>query len=233
VLAPPSPTLEESALERADVGGELDLHVQTVHLRQLLDWMFGVCEDLWLQDATYALSARLLGRVLSARKTPLARLQLTGAVCLLLAAKIVEPAPPPLSQLTTDFSGGVFTSPQVVEEEVVILRLLEWRCQLPDPLSFLVRLQPSASGRRAFERARYLCFVATMCPECIGARAVLVARACLEAAERSVKGQSLAAGETDTAALRAALELAALDGGAQFPDLALAFAPIHGDMFGT
>jgi hypothetical protein len=152
-------------------------------LSKALDWMYGVCDDATLNDATFMLGSRLLLRYLSKRVVHRARLQLTTAVCLVLAAKVHEVFPVTLSKAACEYTANAYTLAEALLHEVEVLRELGWAVTPPTPLDFLARFRPMES-EGVWLTATYVCVVSAFVIDTHAVPAEQVAAACYWAAVR-------------------------------------------------
>lgn len=147
------------------------------------DWLYGVCKDERLEEASFLLATRLLTQSLAARSVPIRNLQLTAAVSLSLASKVTDVHPPSLSDLaqlyTTDPASRIFTYSmrQAMAEEWAVLRSLNFRALVPTPLEYLTRFE-ALGPPEVYTGARYACLVSVFARETHAMRVDSVAAAC-------------------------------------------------------
>lgn len=103
----------------------------------LLDWLVEVCEVYRLHRETFYLAVDFLDRYLSVTTDmPKDRLQLIGVSCLFIGAKIEEIYPPKLHEFAY-VTDGACTEDQILEMELVILKVLNWGLSPMTPNSWL------------------------------------------------------------------------------------------------
>ncbi|KIO30129.1 hypothetical protein M407DRAFT_55418, partial [Tulasnella calospora MUT 4182] len=105
----------------------------------LADWMMKVHSTFRLLPETYWLAMNLLDRFLSRRTVTLAKAQLLGTSCLIIASKFTEIVVP-----STKTWAAVSLDPVGVNDlyvaERYILKTLEYKISPPNPLDFLRRI---------------------------------------------------------------------------------------------
>lgn len=126
----------------------------TPHMRAVLvDWMREVSAEHRLHDETYFLSVRLVDRLLSAVPVPRKELQLVGAACVLLSAKLEEIHSLPIQNFEF-LCDKLYTRQQFVTMESVILRKLDYQMHSPHIYTMLGEV---LSHINASDRVRYIC----------------------------------------------------------------------------
>lgn len=125
----------------------------------LVDWMREVGVEHRVNVETYFISVRLLDRMLAIVPVPRKELQLVGAACLLLAAKLEEVHPLPIRGFEV-LCDHLYTRAQFITMETVIMRKLNFKCHSPTMATYAVELlnlidAPSAV-RFAVEYALFL-----------------------------------------------------------------------------
>ncbi|XP_037580058.1 G1/S-specific cyclin-D2 [Dermacentor silvarum] len=98
----------------------------SVNMRRIVGrWMLEVCEVEQCRPEVYPLAMNCLDRFLSVRPVRKCQLQLTGAVCMLLASKFRQTKPLSLERLSmfTDYS---VTREELKDWELVVVSTLKW-----------------------------------------------------------------------------------------------------------
>ncbi|XP_048779735.1 G1/S-specific cyclin-E-like [Ostrea edulis] len=92
----------------------------------LLDWIIEVCEVYRLHRETFYLSVDFIDRFLSTTKNVMKhQLQLVGITALFIAAKLEEIYPPKLAEFAY-VTDGACSETEILEQELVILKELNW-----------------------------------------------------------------------------------------------------------
>ncbi|THH00053.1 hypothetical protein EW026_g2423 [Hermanssonia centrifuga] len=141
----PNPNYMNTQKELAwNMRGILADHIIQVHMRFRL-----IPETLYL-------AVNIIDRFLSHRVVSLAKLQLVGATCLLIAAKVEEIVSPAVSAFST-YAEGAYTEAEVLQAERYILKTLDWNLNYPNPINFLRRVSKAdAYDVRVRTIAKYL-----------------------------------------------------------------------------
>ncbi|OLY83693.1 G2/mitotic-specific cyclin-4 [Smittium mucronatum] len=105
----------------------------------LVDWLVQVHDRFRLLPETLFLAINFVDRFLSIKTVKMHKLQLVGAVCLLLAAKYEEIQFPSVSEIVY-MTENAYTSDEVTKAERYILRMLNFDLGWPGPMSFLRRI---------------------------------------------------------------------------------------------
>ncbi|XP_073335936.1 cyclin-A1 [Pagrus major] len=103
----------------------------------LVDWLVEVVQEYKLRSETLHLAVNYLDRFLSCTAcVKRGKLQLVGTAALLIAAKYEEIFPPDLNEFvfTTD---STYTKKQLVQMELVLLRVLDYKMAAPTTNQFL------------------------------------------------------------------------------------------------
>ncbi|CAB4064458.1 CCND2 [Lepeophtheirus salmonis] len=100
------------------------------------DWMLQLCQELSAAPEVFCLAMNYMDRFLSRCRVDKSKLQLVGAVCLLVASKFRETRPILGERLIfyTDFS---ITSEEIKDWELLLLQELRWELSSVTPLEFL------------------------------------------------------------------------------------------------
>ncbi|OMJ11881.1 G2/mitotic-specific cyclin-4 [Smittium culicis] len=105
----------------------------------LVDWLVQVHDRFRLLPETLFLAINFVDRFLSLKTVKMHKLQLVGAVSLLLAAKYEEIQFPSVSEIVY-MTENAYTSDEVTKAERFILRMLNFDLGWPGPMSFLRRI---------------------------------------------------------------------------------------------
>ncbi|KAG9041072.1 G2/mitotic-specific cyclin [Tulasnella sp. UAMH 9824] len=105
----------------------------------LADWMMKAHSSFHLLPETYWLAMNLLDRFLSRRTIAIAKAQLLGSGCLLIASKFNEISPPSPKQWAA-VCCNVFGENEIRVAERYVLKTLEYKISSPNPLDFLRRM---------------------------------------------------------------------------------------------
>ncbi len=126
----------------------------TPHMRSVLvDWMREVSAEHRLHDETYFLAVRLVDRLLSAVPVPRKELQLVGAACVLLSAKLEEIHALPIQNFEF-LCDKLYTRQQFVTMETVILRKLNYQLHSPHVFTMMNEVLQIVD---ASNRVRFIC----------------------------------------------------------------------------
>ncbi|XP_066559125.1 G1/S-specific cyclin-D3 [Amia ocellicauda] len=107
------------------------------HMRKILaEWMLQVCEEQKCEEEVFPLAMRYLDRYLSSFAVSRTRLQLLGAVCMLLSSKLRDTVPLTAVQLCA-FTDHAVTLRQLLDWELVVVSRLRWDLALVVPSDFL------------------------------------------------------------------------------------------------
>jgi len=110
------------------------------HMRAVLvDWMREVAAEHKIHDDTYFLAVRLVDRLLTVVAVPRRELQLVGAVCVLLAAKLEEMHPLPINNFEF-LCDRLYNRTQFLTMENVIMRRLGYQLHPPYVHKFIGEL---------------------------------------------------------------------------------------------
>ncbi|ORX66600.1 hypothetical protein DL89DRAFT_270138 [Linderina pennispora] len=105
----------------------------------LIDWLVQVHERFNLLPESLCLSINLIDRFLSTKEVTVNRLQLVGAVSLLLAAKYEETRVPSISDIIFMVE-NTYSADEIKKAERYLLRTLNFDLGWPGPLSYLRRI---------------------------------------------------------------------------------------------
>lgn len=105
----------------------------------LIDWLVQVHARFRLLPETLFLCINIIDRFLSARVASLAKLQLVGITCLLVAAKVEEIVAPSVSHFL-HCADSSYTEAEILQAERYVLKTLDWNLNHPNPMHFLRRI---------------------------------------------------------------------------------------------
>lgn len=104
----------------------------------LVDWMVQVCLKFRLLQETMYMAVGIIDRFLQDRPVPKKQLQLVGVTAMFLASKYEEMYPPEISDFAY-VTDNAYTTAQIRDMEMTILRVLKFQLGRPSPLHFLRR----------------------------------------------------------------------------------------------
>lgn len=105
----------------------------------LIDWLVQVHARFRLLPETLFLCVNIIDRFLSARVASLAKLQLVGITCLLVAAKVEEIVAPSVSHFL-HCADSSYSEAEILQAERYVLKTLDWNLNHPNPMHFLRRI---------------------------------------------------------------------------------------------
>ncbi|PWA01387.1 hypothetical protein BB558_002514 [Smittium angustum] len=105
----------------------------------LVDWLVQVHDRFRLLPETLFLTVNFVDRFLSIKTVQMHKLQLVGAVSLLLASKYEEIQVPSISEIVY-MTENAYTADEVIRAERYVLRMLNFDLGWPGPMSFLRRI---------------------------------------------------------------------------------------------
>ncbi|KAJ2507203.1 B-type cyclin, partial [Coemansia sp. RSA 2052] len=105
----------------------------------LVEWIVQVHERFDLLPESLYLAVNCVDRFLSAKEIAVSKLQLVGAVCLLLASKYEEIHVPSVKDIEFMVEGN-YKAAEILQAERYVLRMLGFDMGWPGPLSFLRRI---------------------------------------------------------------------------------------------
>lgn len=115
-------------------GNDITGNMRTI----LLDWLFEVTVRFRLQTETLYRAVALLDRFLATGPLHRSKFQLTGLVCLMIAAKYEEIYPPEVRDYAW-IADRAYSCEQYVEFEAKVLAALDFRIGAPTAWEFLAR----------------------------------------------------------------------------------------------
>lgn len=104
----------------------------------LIDWLLQVHKSLRLSKETLLQGISLMDRYLAINKVTLKKLQLLAITSLFTAAKFEEVKLPKLKKYCY-MTDNAYTTEQMVEAEMAILKDLDFKVSLPGPFNFMTR----------------------------------------------------------------------------------------------
>ncbi|KAJ1724084.1 B-type cyclin [Coemansia erecta] len=105
----------------------------------LVEWLVQVHKQFNLLPETLYLCINFVDRFLSTKEIVINKLQLVGAVCLLLAAKYEEVHIPSIKDIEYMVENN-YSEDEILRAERFILRMLDFNLGYPGPMSFLRRI---------------------------------------------------------------------------------------------
>ncbi|KAJ2833873.1 B-type cyclin [Coemansia furcata] len=134
----------------------------------LIEWVVQVHERFDLLPESLYLTVNFIDRFLSTKEIAISKLQLVGAVCLLLATKYEEIHVPSVKDIEYMVEGN-YKVPEILAAERYVLRMLNFDLGWPGPLSFLRRISKAdAYDPHTRTLAKYLMEVTLMDERFIG-----------------------------------------------------------------
>ncbi|KAJ2878999.1 B-type cyclin [Coemansia aciculifera] len=134
----------------------------------LIEWVVQVHERFDLLPESLYLAVNFIDRFLSIKEIAISKLQLVGAVCLLLATKYEEIHVPSVKDIEYMVEGN-YKVPEILAAERFVLRMLNFDLGWPGPLSFLRRISKAdAYDPQTRTLAKYLMEVTLMDERFIG-----------------------------------------------------------------
>ena len=117
------------------------------HRTMVIRWLFQVCDAMNLFDDTIFCATSMFDRITAQYNVEKCHLQLFGATCLWIAAKIEESVTPALSDFLY-LCGDVYRDREFHECEAVVLRTLNFSVAVSSPIFFLKGLLHRFSNER-------------------------------------------------------------------------------------
>ncbi|ELU17915.1 hypothetical protein CAPTEDRAFT_154359 [Capitella teleta] len=105
----------------------------------LVDWLIQVQEHFKLLQETLHLSVSMIDIFIHKHGISLAKLQLLGITCFLIAAKYEERFHPSMKDLVT-LTDNCYTVREVTKMEIVVLKAFNFELFFPTPFDFLARM---------------------------------------------------------------------------------------------
>ncbi|KAJ1824663.1 B-type cyclin [Coemansia sp. RSA 2671] len=135
----------------------------------LIEWVVQVHERFDLLPESLYLAVNFIDRFLSTKEITISKLQLVGAVCLLLATKYEEIHVPSVKDIEYMVEGN-YKVPEILAAERYVLRMLNFDLGWPGPMSFLRRISKAdAYDPQTRTLSKYLMEVTLMDERFIGA----------------------------------------------------------------
>ncbi|PFH48095.1 hypothetical protein AMATHDRAFT_66250 [Amanita thiersii Skay4041] len=117
-----------------DYQKELSWHFRSV----LVDWLIEVHGRFRFLQETLFLCVNILDRFLSVRSVSVAKFQLVGVACLLIACKYEETCSPSVNEMAY-ITQGQYQPDEIIRAEQYVLKALDWDLKYPGPLGWLRR----------------------------------------------------------------------------------------------
>lgn len=124
------------------------------HRTMVVRWLFQVCDAMNLFDDTIFSATSMFDRITAQYNVEKCHLQLFGATCLWIAAKIEESVTPALSDFLY-LCGDVYRDREFHECESVVLRTLNFSVAVSSPIFFLKGLLQRFSNERLSNAALF------------------------------------------------------------------------------
>uniref|UniRef100_H3CI02 Cyclin B1 n=1 Tax=Tetraodon nigroviridis TaxID=99883 RepID=H3CI02_TETNG len=110
----------------------------TGNMRAILIWLVQVSLKFRLLQETMYMTVGIIDRFLQDHPVPKKQLQLVGVTAMFLASKYEEMYPPEISDFAY-VTDSAYTTVQIRDMEMTVLRVLKFRLERPLPLQFLRR----------------------------------------------------------------------------------------------
>lgn len=107
--------------------------------RRVGQWMLEVCEEEQCRPEVYPLAMNCLDRFLSVKSIRKSQLQLTGAVCMLLASKFRQTTPLSTERLCM-YTAYSVTREEILDWELLVVSKLKWDLSAVIPNDFVDQL---------------------------------------------------------------------------------------------
>lgn len=107
---------------------------------QICEWCYRVIEFFHFDREVVYIAMSYLDRLLMSCLVDRQTYRLAAATSLLLALKVHHPKKIVLADFVSDLSKGVFSTGNLFQMEMIMLRVLSWRIHPPTPMSYIVRI---------------------------------------------------------------------------------------------
>lgn len=104
----------------------------------LIDWMLQVHSRFMFVNESFFLFTNVLDRFLAARTISVAKLQLVGLACFLIACKFEETLAPAVTEIAY-LAENQYTPDEILLAERYILKTINWDLSHPGPMGWLRR----------------------------------------------------------------------------------------------
>uniref|UniRef100_A0A3B3YPQ4 Cyclin N-terminal domain-containing protein n=1 Tax=Poecilia mexicana TaxID=48701 RepID=A0A3B3YPQ4_9TELE len=155
-------TIEDSFLPQCSYFQRVQKDIQPYMRRMVAGWMHEVCEEENTNQDVFPLAINYLDRFLAVMPTRKNYLQLLGAVCIFLAAKLKDCRPPSAEKLCV-YTDNSITPRELLEWELVVLGKLKWNMASVIPNDFIehiMRRLPLPKDKQAMVCKHTLTFIA-------------------------------------------------------------------------
>ncbi|XP_050548795.1 G1/S-specific cyclin-D2-like [Daktulosphaira vitifoliae] len=165
-------------------------NLQPFMRRVVATWMLDVCEEQNCEDQVFPLSVNFLDRFLCACDISKTHLQLTGAVCLLLASKVRQ-----CTALSIDllcyYTENSVTAEEMREWELLVISKLEWKIVAVTSFDYVDHIMEQVKWKRRNDSMlrRHMLTLISFCyiePEFITKKPSVMAASCMLSAIRGI-----------------------------------------------
>eukprot|EP00746_Dinoflagellata_sp_MGD_P061636 gnl/MRDRNA2_/MRDRNA2_26049_c0_seq1.p1 gnl/MRDRNA2_/MRDRNA2_26049_c0~~gnl/MRDRNA2_/MRDRNA2_26049_c0_seq1.p1 ORF type:complete len:256 (+),score=34.58 gnl/MRDRNA2_/MRDRNA2_26049_c0_seq1:71-769(+) len=126
------------------------------HRAILVNWLMTV-HSYWNEgDETLWVCIQIIDRYLEISQVERARLKLVGVTAMLIAAKLVETPPTPMLSDCSYITDHTYSEQEILEMEVRVLNVLEFRLACPTVAHFLTNFQRGLDTKVHKHLAQYL-----------------------------------------------------------------------------
>ncbi|XP_012729277.3 G1/S-specific cyclin-D2b [Fundulus heteroclitus] len=155
-------TIEDSFLPQCSYFKRVQTDIQPYMRKMVAGWMHEVCEEENTNQDVFPLAINYLDRFLAVVPTRKNYLQLLGAVCIFLAAKLKDCRPLSAEKLCV-YTDNSITPRELLDWELVVLGKLKWNMASVIPNDFIehiMRRLPLPKNKQAMVRKHTLTFIA-------------------------------------------------------------------------
>ncbi|XP_025192198.1 G1/S-specific cyclin-D2-like [Melanaphis sacchari] len=165
-------------------------NLQPFMRRVVATWMLDVCEEQRCEDQVFPLSVNFLDRFLCACDISKTHLQLTGAVCLLLASKVRQCTALSI-ELLCYYTENSVTPEEMREWELLVISKLEWRIVAVTSFDYVDHIMEQIKWKRRNDSMlrRHMLTLISFCyiePDFIAKKPSVMAASCMLSAIRGI-----------------------------------------------
>ncbi|XP_022170567.1 G1/S-specific cyclin-D2-like [Myzus persicae] len=165
-------------------------NLQPFMRRVVATWMLDVCEEQRCEDQVFPLSVNFLDRFLCACDISKTHLQLTGAVCLLLASKVRQCTALSI-ELLCYYTENSVTPEEMREWELLVISKLEWRIVAVTSFDYVDHIMEQIKWKRRNDSMlrRHMLTLISFCyiePDFIEKKPSVMAASCTLSAIRGI-----------------------------------------------